>query len=221
MNGFTKCYDQPYSSFTTSSNLSGCSDSPVLFVGAKKFSLESSFAIGAFGSSNILAETMHRTTAYYDQGGAYWYRYPSDSFGFAASSSVNLGNCDYGEVGDDCASRLCWILDIPAGGYRAGCITGLNADNTWRKVIYKGNAITSCFAGKIITIPSCIFCKVIVVFGQICFYTLVIYSCFIFPYWTPLLIVKNVMIILQHVNVIQLLHFKQMCYIFSFIPKKA
>ena len=152
LNGFTKCYDQPYSSPTTSMDLSNCSDSQVVFVGAKQSNV--TINIGAFGSFNIFSDTVSRTTAYYDPGGAYWYRYPSSGFGFASSSSVQLYDlgCDYSGGSNDCASRLCWNLDFPYGGYRAGCSTGLEADTMWRKVIYKGST-TSCLYGKIITTP--------------------------------------------------------------------
>ena len=33
-------------------------------------------------------------------------------------------------------SRLSWHLDLGAGGYRAGCVTGLNGDTTWYKYIF-------------------------------------------------------------------------------------
>ena len=149
LNGFVKCYDQPYSSHTTSSDLNACNGSQFVFVGAKISISTTTFAIGAFGSSNIFAVTNSTTTAYYDPGrGAYWYRYTSHSFGFASSSSVNLDNCDYGEGDNDCASRLCWHLDISDGGWRAGCTTELNDDPTWRKMIYKGNIAPACFQGK-------------------------------------------------------------------------
>ena len=148
MNGFVKCYDQPYSSPTRSSDLSNCSDSQVVFVGAKYAEMSHTFAIGAFGSPNIFAVTTSTSTAYYDPGGAYWYRYPSYSFGFASSSSVYLNSCDYGQGNNDCAHRLCWHLDQGIGGYRAGCTIGLNGDPTWRKVIYKGSDAPPCFPGK-------------------------------------------------------------------------
>ena len=142
-----KCYDQPYSSPTTSSDLNACNGSQFVFVGAKNSISTTTFAVGAFGLSNIFAVTNSTTTAYYDPGrGAYWYRYPSYSFGFASSSSVTLTVCDTGST--DCASRLCWHLDINNGGWRAGCTTGLNGDPTWRKVMYKGNFAPACFQGK-------------------------------------------------------------------------
>ena len=146
LNGFVKCYDQPYSFHTTSSDLNACNGSQFVFVGAKNSNFTTIIAVGAFGSSNIFAVTTSTTTAYYDLGGAYWYRYPSYSFGFASSSNVTLNTCDVGST--DCASRLCWHLDINVGGYRAGCTTWLNDDPTWRKVMYKGNIAPSCFPGK-------------------------------------------------------------------------
>ena len=150
LSGYVKCYDQPYSSATTDSDLAACNNTQIVFVGAKSSNLSTVFAIGAFGSSEIFTATYSLTTAYYDPaGGAYWYRYPSYSFGFASSSSVNLNSCDYGQGYPDCVSRLCWHLGGGDGGYRAGCTTGLNSDPTWRKVIYKGNNnLAMCNSGK-------------------------------------------------------------------------
>ena len=143
-----KCYDQPYSSFTTSRDLDACNGSNVVFVGAKRSNFTKTIAIGAFGTTNVLAVTNSTSTAYYDLGGAYWYRYPSYSFGFASSSSVNLYSCDYGQGNDDCVHRLCWNLN-GGGGWRAGCTTWLY-DQTWRKVIYQGSAAPPCSTGTTI-----------------------------------------------------------------------
>ena len=144
---FTKCYDQPYSHSTTSADFANCQGSSLIFVGAKSSSGSNSFAMGAFGvSSNVLKTTSSVTKAYIDDGGAYWYRYPKWSFGFASSPTVNLNSCDYNNP--DCSHRLCFHLDQNAGGYRAGCTVGLNGDSTWRKVIYKGNYLNSCSPGQ-------------------------------------------------------------------------
>ncbi|KAL5505793.1 hypothetical protein EMCRGX_G007297 [Ephydatia muelleri] len=135
--GFVKCYDQPYSHYTSSADLNACAGSEFVFVGAKSSSNANVFSIGAFGASvNVFKNTYSTSQAYYDAvGGAYWYRYPGWSFGFASSTSVNLNSCDYNNP--DCSHRLCFHLDQNSGGYRAGCTVGLNGDSTWRKVIYK------------------------------------------------------------------------------------
>ena len=117
--------------------LNACDGSEFVFVGAKSSSIANVFSVGAFGASvNVFRNASSSSEAYYDAvGGAYWYRYPGRSFGFAASSTVNLNSCDYNNP--DCASRLCFHLDQNVGGYRAGCIVDLNSDSAWRKVIYK------------------------------------------------------------------------------------
>eukprot|EP00731_Ephydatia_muelleri_P005025 Em0002g1201a len=121
--GYVKCYEQPYSHATSSVSLATCSGSEYVFVGAKTSKGASSFAIGAFGvTSNVFKYTFEQKKAVLDAGGAYWYRYPGWSFGFASSSTVNLNSCDYNNP--DCASRMCWHLDQNAGGYRAGCTVG-------------------------------------------------------------------------------------------------
>ena len=150
-NGFLKCFDQPYSWPTTSSDLAGCMAYEFVFVGAKSSSSSSTFALGAFGTSNVFTVPFSTDTAYYDSGGAYWFRcypQPYNCFGFASSSRVTLLGGDYGEGSDDCASRLSWNLDQSTGGYRVGCIIQLWYDSTWRKVIYGGNTAYACVAGK-------------------------------------------------------------------------
>ena len=142
--GYIKCYDQPYSFSTSSAELAACSGSQYVFVGAKSTCDATNFAVGAYGlTSKVFNATASSATAYQDAaGGAFWYRLPGASFGFASSSSVSLNSCDTSNL--DCGSRLCWHLDQNVGGYRAGCTTGLNGDAKWRKVIYKGNAAPSC-----------------------------------------------------------------------------
>ena len=71
LNGFVKCYDQPYSSSTSSRDLDACNGSQLVFVGAKNNNLSTNVAIGAFGTTKILANTYSTSTAYYDPGGAY------------------------------------------------------------------------------------------------------------------------------------------------------
>ena len=120
----------------------------MVFVGAKPSNSTNFIGIGAFGlSTGVFANTYSKTTAYLDAGGAYWYNYPGYGFGFAASSTVNLDTCDFGEGSPDCLSRLCWHVDQGIGGYRAGCTTHLNNNENWRKVIYGGTQIYSCSPG--------------------------------------------------------------------------
>ena len=147
-NDFVKCYDQPYSYASSSSDFSACSGYDVVFVGAKTSNSTNIIGIGAFGlSTGVFANTYSKTTAYPDAGGAYWYNYPGYGFGFAASSTVNLNTCDFGHGSPDCLSRMCWHVDQGIGGYRAGCTTHLNNNQIWRKVIYGGPQIYSCSPG--------------------------------------------------------------------------
>ena len=97
--------------------------------------------VGAFGSASIFSTTGSTTTASLDSYGAYWYRYPSYSFGFSSSSDITLNSCDV--KSNNCANRLCWHLDQNFGGYRAGCSTGLNGDIYHYKLIFKGSTAPS------------------------------------------------------------------------------
>ena len=114
--GYIKCYDQPYSFSTSSAELAACSGSQYVFVGAKSTCDAATFAVGAYGlTSKVFNATASSVTAYQDAaGGAFWYRLPGASFGFASSSSVSLNSCDTSYL--DCGSRLCWHLDQNVGG---------------------------------------------------------------------------------------------------------
>ena len=150
LSGYTKCYDQPYSHVTTSTELAACSGSIWVFVGAKPSSSATNIVLGAFGySSAVYTRTSSTTTAYLDRyGGAYWYNYPLYGFGFSGVSTVHILDCDYAQPAGDCAYRLCWNLDYGIGGYRVGCLENLNSDSTWRKVMYKGDQVYTCAPGK-------------------------------------------------------------------------
>ena len=151
--GYSKCYDEPYSNNTIEAYLTACAAMgyTFVFVGAKNSSDTTQFYIGSFGiSSNVFRQTDSTNTAILDPGGAYWYNYPTLSFGFASSSSIYLNSCDLGEGSGDCESRLCWHLSAGVGGYRAGCTVSLNSDSSWRKVIYLGNQTYSCQPGTCI-----------------------------------------------------------------------
>lgn len=135
--GYTVCYDQPYSSTTTSADIAACAGGVSYFVGAMSSSMSTEFALGAYGSGDVFSPTYSTSEAYsYGDPGVHWYNHPQYGFGFASSSKVNLNTCDYGNY-KDCGSRLCWHLDQNIGGYRAGCVTDLNSDWAWRKVVYR------------------------------------------------------------------------------------
>ena len=153
LNGFTKCYDQPYSNVTTSMELAACAGTNWVFVGAKNSSNSTTLVLGALGySSTVYTTTSSTTTAYLDKyGGAYWYNYPTYGFGFSGVSSVDIYNCDAGQAAENCAYRLCWNIDYGLAGYRVGCLENLNRDANRRKVMYKGDQfLYSCTPGKYI-----------------------------------------------------------------------
>eukprot|EP01041_Mallomonas_annulata_P005303 gene5303-10610_t len=128
---FTVCYDQPYSIATTSASLSNCNGS-WLFVGARQESINTSVSLGAFITPDIFNSTGSTSLAF-PFNGAYWYYYPTYSFGFSPSQTINLRRADI--LTSDCNLRLSWHLDLSYGGYRAGCNTDLYS-TSWRKVIY-------------------------------------------------------------------------------------
>jgi len=68
--------------------------------------------------------------------GVEWYCDNNWSWGFAnPGDAVNLFQCDV-QTSPNNNLRLCWHT-VGAGGYRCGATTGLNADATWTRVVYK------------------------------------------------------------------------------------
>eukprot|EP01083_Nonionella_stella_P049997 133115_1 len=100
-NGWTQCYREKYSTYTTISALiSNCpiGEDYYMFVGALPRN-DSIFAwLGAYGPSNVLATTTTSTTnAYrpskYDTSPKYnvhWYNIQSKAFGFASTSTIDV-----------------------------------------------------------------------------------------------------------------------------------
>ena len=129
--GCTTCYDVPYSSWTTASNITSCIG-PNLFVGAR-LSNSSTFLLGAYDS----ADTIHKKTAVgtaHFSNGVYWYFVSNYSFGFLDSPDLFQNEADVGDTSSD--SRLSWHLDLLVGGYRAGSHVDLNFNTSFRKAIY-------------------------------------------------------------------------------------
>ena len=148
MNGWTLCYDEPYSDYTNQSSFSSCltGDGYSLFVGAKENSTSEKFYIGAYGPSSVITtNTSNDSSAYlpswHEGYNVYWYYYPGQSFGYAPIATVILDSADVYDFSD--IQRLSWHTHFGAdrgsfrvGGYRAGDIIGLNDDTVWRKVVY-------------------------------------------------------------------------------------
>ena len=141
LNGWTLCYDVIYATATTTSDLSSCAqgDDYYVFVGAKKNSSSTNVYIGAFAPNSVLTITTSSTSIAYKPTlngyNVYWYNYPSNSFGFAPNSTINLNSADIVNRYGNQDNRLSWHLTT-GGGWRAGKYTELNSDATWHKIIY-------------------------------------------------------------------------------------
>ena len=141
LDGWSICYDAPYSDNTMPSSFSNCPNTTDywIFVGAKRNISSPNSYVGAYGPSSVLSTyTDNRTTAFKSSplSNVYWYNGISNhrSFGFAPTSSVNLINCDNSHLDDN--SRLCWHYNHGPGGWRAGTYTVLDGNSIWRKIVY-------------------------------------------------------------------------------------
>ena len=134
--GYKTCYSTLYSTPTTAADLSKCSgDGFAMVIVASIYGTSASnISVGAGGlASNVFATTGSSTAAnFYDN--VYWYNYRTKSFGFSDAYTVSLYPGDTYDANDE--KRLSWNLENSYGGYRSGKSINLNADSTWRKVIY-------------------------------------------------------------------------------------
>lgn len=128
----TLCMDVPYSDYTTQIKLNMCSMSPNQYVavGAKQAGSTTLALVAIARASDVFAQHCDARLA----NGVYWYNCVGQSFGFAASPSIDLNSADI--MSGQCESRLSWHTDQSAGGYRAGCIISLNYDSNYYKQIF-------------------------------------------------------------------------------------
>jgi hypothetical protein len=84
------------------------------------------------------------------ENGSYFYFTANQSIGFAPNSTINQSNADVHNVFPCDAGngdlRLSWHIVVNAGGYRAGCSTGLNSSPQPRAV-YQSSSSSSLFTG--------------------------------------------------------------------------
>eukprot|EP00960_Hanusia_phi_P024492 721198-Hanusia_phi.AAC.3 len=87
--------------------------------------------------------TTSHTEATGPEFGAWRYYVDGWSVGFAPSPDISLNSADtWNWNSGDCQYRLSWHMN--SGGWRAGCTTGLNSNNQWRKQIYSCPQTWSC-----------------------------------------------------------------------------
>lgn len=135
--GYSIARHDPYSRYTTSSDIRSCGSSTWTCFGALPYYNAPHFTLFACSRTAVITQQpLGSTSTAIFENGAYWYNIPPESIGFADSSVVQLSSADVAATdGDTCALRLSWHLDNPNGGWRAGCTTGLNDDSGWQKVI--------------------------------------------------------------------------------------
>ena len=139
--GWTVCYDQPYSHATTEADLDGCSEKVWIMMAAKASSTAASLELLAAGETAAAMSVTAPSEPAQLHNGAYWYRRTSSAVGFASEAPVSMF---YGLLYDglddnydvDCEQRLSWTTTGGAGGWQAGCSTGLVDDTTRRKLIF-------------------------------------------------------------------------------------
>jgi len=136
--GWKDWSDKKYSHHTTKKDIQPVSGECVMW-GSKKSAGSTHLAVAAFGRRKVI----ENKKAVWENG-VYWYTQPdtyrkgAGSVGFSANDKIRLSSAD--TENSKGAYRLSWHLHAKGhvGGYRSGTKTGLNSDNTWRKVVMYG-----------------------------------------------------------------------------------
>ena len=140
--GFRDVYKYPYSHSTTSSEILSikdvCNDTTIMCLGGGIPTDGTLLLVSCALCLNITQYTSFNQPNFV--GSAYWYFYPSLSFGFAPTPEINQHQADEIDCNGliDCQSnlRLSWHLDLNVGGWRLGTISLLNYDNNYYKRIF-------------------------------------------------------------------------------------
>jgi hypothetical protein len=151
----TVCYDEPYSHFTTFSNIESCKTSAGssrwILMGSKQITTSTSFSLLAAIKGSNFSTSTSKTEAYLSNG-AYWYYKTGSSVGFAPTSTILLESPDVSNWVTNCADRLSWEVSGAFGGWRSGCTLDLETNTVWRKIMYSCSGdeqtCTACPAGK-------------------------------------------------------------------------
>lgn len=147
------CLKSPYSDKLSASDIEACNfhDNRLLFVGAKNPNTKVTFAVGAYGKSNVVFlrcdlsdPTKCKSTM---NNGVSWYYVNRYSFGFANDRNLNLKD-GHDISSANASARLSWNLN-GASGYRIGNITNLASIGKWLRFIFYYD-VSDC----IISIPS-------------------------------------------------------------------
>ena len=132
--GCKVCYQQTYSTWTTSDDIRKCAG-PYLFVGGRA-TASSTFMLGAFDTSAVIHTETQLNTPHLSNG-VYWYFTQYKSFGFSRDANIKQSPGDI--LSTDGNARLSWHLDISTGGFRLGPPLGypfLNFATDYMKAIY-------------------------------------------------------------------------------------
>ena len=132
--GCKVCYQQTYSTWTTSDDIRKCAG-PYLFVGGRA-TASSTFMLGAFDTSAVIhTQTPHNTP--HLSNGVYWYFTQYQSFGFSRDANIKQSPGDI--LSTDGDARLSWHIDISIGGLRLGPLLSypfLNFATNYEKAIF-------------------------------------------------------------------------------------
>mmetsp|Transcript_84466 Transcript_84466/g.234190 ORF Transcript_84466/g.234190 Transcript_84466/m.234190 type:complete len:364 (-) Transcript_84466:104-1195(-) len=141
--GWTRFYCETFAHPTKSSDLQVPRDTGAnaLLVATRRKDSDV-LAVAAMGLYNVVTRETDSTKMAVYHNGAYWYRAPMKSFGFAPAPQIELNPAD---MLNDSELRLSWHLDQKYGGWRSGRHTGRD-DGGLQKMMFWAVVEPSAFA---------------------------------------------------------------------------
>ena len=139
MSGWTTFYNKSYGHYITQTDIDPGAKTTWLLVCAGAAGSNRLLLCAAAKREDALRRTSSSRTAYLSNG-AYWYNYPTYSFGFTPSIDVNLVFGDILKLADN--RLLSWYINRgPFGGFRVGIhhslVYGTDLDGTdYNKLVY-------------------------------------------------------------------------------------
>ena len=128
LNGWTEHYTATYNTALSrdGSEMIPPDDATWVAVGAVDNNTDEIILV-AFGQADVVFQETNNNQTNLEHG-AYWYRQPGSSMGFAPNASISLGNADTTDY--ESTERLSLhTLGGSSGGWRAGSRTGIDSSS--------------------------------------------------------------------------------------------
>jgi hypothetical protein len=134
--GFSVCFQTPYSSTVPVANVQAACTQGVLMMACRQANSQVLTVSAMANWSDVFFNVGAGVNAVHSANATDWYFDLASSWGFAPQGAgVSRNSCD--TLGTVAEQRLCWHTggNNLTGGYRCGATTGLNGDATWERIV--------------------------------------------------------------------------------------